>query len=59
MTAPLRQISVTLPAEVWAELATRAQATGVTVDALIRAAIRADLAAAGAPRRRRKPGKAR
>lgn len=57
MAAPLRQISVTLPAAVWAELAARARATGVTVDALIQAAVRADLVAAGPRRRRRKPAR--
>lgn len=42
-----RQISVTLPAELWARLSARARAAGVKVDDLIRAAVRADLRAAG------------
>jgi hypothetical protein len=38
-----RQVTVTLPQTVWADLAARAAAAGVSVDTLIQAAIRADL----------------
>ncbi|HZZ59451.1 MAG TPA: ribbon-helix-helix protein, CopG family [Opitutaceae bacterium] len=50
-----RQISVTLPAELWAQLSARARAAGLTVDDLIRAAVQADLRAA----RRRPPRRPR
>jgi post-segregation antitoxin (ccd killing protein) len=55
MPLPRRQVAVALPPRVWEQLAAKAAATGVTVDALIQRAIKSDLRRAALRRRRSRP----